>query len=353
MRLCFLCGENTDSPSRAAKNFSTCIWKILFDYLDRPLPLGWVLENDFGRVVGCFCNIPLGYEWNERPLLAAASNSWVVEEEYRSLSIALLMKFLRQKNVHFLLNTTANLEASKIMEAVKSKRMPRTDYGDYLTWILNYPAFVKSVLRMRRWSSAEILRYPIAFCLKSRDILLRRNRKPPLGASVVERRDLDEQFDVFWSELRKQRDTLLAVRSVEALNWHFKFALREGNIKIFIAKQQNKMRGYAVILRSDRKDIDLHRYRIADMQIFPPSSRIATELLAAALNYAWRRQGSIFEIIGQNTCKRRGSNPSALIGVRPFAGLSGIKRSISRPRCKSTIPIPGTLPFSMEIRHYN
>src|ERR1044071_1981989 len=50
-------------------------------------PIGWVLENDKGEIVGSIGNIPLTYHFRRRELRAAAPCSWVVDPPYRGYSM--------------------------------------------------------------------------------------------------------------------------------------------------------------------------------------------------------------------------------------------------------------------------
>src|SRR5438132_14391809 len=55
-------------------------------------PMGWVLENPTGEVVGFGGNVPVGYEFNRHRISAAVAHSWVVANEYRKYSMLLASK---------------------------------------------------------------------------------------------------------------------------------------------------------------------------------------------------------------------------------------------------------------------
>src|ERR1044071_962876 len=87
-------------------------------------PIGWVVEDGQGRVVGSFENIPLSYEFQGARLIAASGRAWVVDALYRSYSALLLDEFLRQPNADLYLNTTANAEAYNDFLAFQASRVP-------------------------------------------------------------------------------------------------------------------------------------------------------------------------------------------------------------------------------------
>src|SRR4029077_215146 len=61
-------------------------------------------------------------------------------------------------------------------------------------------------------------------------------------------------------------DLLLAVRSQETLQWHFRPALAQGNAWILAACQGGHLVSYAVFDRQDSPHLALKRLRVADFQ---------------------------------------------------------------------------------------
>ena len=58
--------------------------------------IGWVLEDDAGRIVASIENIPLAYEFQGARVLAASGRGWVADKEYRSGSLLLLEHVISQ-----------------------------------------------------------------------------------------------------------------------------------------------------------------------------------------------------------------------------------------------------------------
>src|SRR5437763_15758269 len=71
-------GRNGLLPKPAAE------WQHL--WLDNPAyralrgqwPIGWILEDQYGKIVGSFGNIPLLFEFRGRQLIATSGRAWVV-----------------------------------------------------------------------------------------------------------------------------------------------------------------------------------------------------------------------------------------------------------------------------------
>jgi hypothetical protein len=63
------------------------------------VPMGWVLEDGEGAIVGYLGNIPLDYEFEGKRLLVATTRAWVVDTPYRSYSPLLLATYFQQSNV--------------------------------------------------------------------------------------------------------------------------------------------------------------------------------------------------------------------------------------------------------------
>src|SRR5881296_2023058 len=62
-------------------------------------PIGWVLEAESGAIVGSVGNIPLAYRFLGRELRATTSCAWVVDASYRSYSMMIMSRLIRQKGI--------------------------------------------------------------------------------------------------------------------------------------------------------------------------------------------------------------------------------------------------------------
>ncbi|MGD0652991.1 MAG: hypothetical protein ABSA16_01480 [Thermoguttaceae bacterium] len=276
-----------------------------FSPADSHVPMGWVLENDKGKIVGIYGNLPLAYEWNGQRLLAGVSHSWAVNPEYRQASLLLVSEYLQQKNVDLLINSSANKDTARIFEMMKAHRLPTPYYDEVLTWIVNYPECIVAALRYKRAGVLKLLGYPLGLGLKTMDFLLRRNRFGRVPACVRQIDDFDERFDVFWAHLCQDQNILTAVRNREAMAWHFKFILREKGALILILEDQGRMAGYIILLRQYIKKLGLVRYRVADLKVLGQNAEYVEMLMKATLQKAREHNIDLVEVVGLRPFKRK------------------------------------------------
>jgi len=266
-------------------------------------PIGWVLEDQNGQIVGSFGNIPLLLEFRGHPLIATSGRSWVVDPKYRGYAILLLNYFLEQKNVDLYLNATANAEAAAAFSTFQASRVPVGKWDESLFWITDYRGFVQSSLLRKSAPMASIASYPASVALSMVDKLIGRNRREtPSLLNICVADEFDDRFDAFWQRLRKSTRRLLTVRSCEVLNWHFSYALRRKELFILTANANGSLDGYAVFGRQDNHRLGLKRMRLVDFQCI---SEDAPAILHLMLTSALRR------------CVEDGIHMLELTGLRP------------------------------------
>jgi hypothetical protein len=271
------------------------------DIKDR-FPMGWVLENHGGKISGYLGNIPLNYELEGKRILAAATRAWVVDTACRPYSPLLLGTFFQQRNVDLFLNTTVSSEAAAAYSIFKGIRMPVGAWDRSLYWITHHQGFTESFLRTKGVAMAEPLSYPLSVGIFLRDQARKsrfKGHRTPV--TVLPCAAFDDRFETFWLSLKKKKSNLLlAVRSREALEWHFTFALQQNAAWIYIVEGSPGLAAYSVFLRQDNLETGLKRVRLADFQC--PDQDRAPELLTAMLQAAIDRcrQESIhmLEVIG-------------------------------------------------------
>src|SRR5712664_4553395 len=78
----------------------------LYRELKTGWPIGWVLEDEDGKIVGSMGNIPFLYELDGKRILVASGRSWVADLAYRSASLLLLDSLIEQRHVDLYLNNT-------------------------------------------------------------------------------------------------------------------------------------------------------------------------------------------------------------------------------------------------------
>src|SRR6266516_5420919 len=96
----------------------------LYRELKTDWPIGWVLEDQDGKIVGSVGNIPFLYELDGRRILVASGFSWVADAEYRSASLLLMDSLIRQTYRWLYLNTMVNKNAVGAVNTLGCTRMP-------------------------------------------------------------------------------------------------------------------------------------------------------------------------------------------------------------------------------------
>ena len=245
-------------------------------------PIGWVAERPDQEIVGYVGNIPLSFEFRGRTILASSFFSLSVDSRYRGYAGFLIRRAFNYKVPELLVGTTVNPAASKILNGLRAARVPAGDWGQARFWITNYHGFVSGLLKHKGWP--KLLSYPgsALLSLKDRfnkaDSWMERNRRE-VGISS----NFDERFEPFWDELRRARpERLLATRSREVLEWHFKYALAQKKVWIVTLGDNSRLAAYALFRRRDAPEYGLKRMQLVDFQALNDDP----QALAAALAWA-------------------------------------------------------------------
>ena len=269
-------------------------------------PMGWVLENDNGRIVGNLWNILMIYKFKDKKLTAAIASSWTVDKSYRAYSIPLHENFFIQKNVDIFIATTVNYTAGRVLEGVfKAKKIPFNSSNQILFWITNYHNFVKSFM-MKKNIPLKILSYPISLGLKILDRIrnnrrIRRNRK----IKIKEYHCFDQKFDVFWENLKnKNRGRLLCIRNREWLEWHYNDYKYTNKLSIFCVEKKGEITAYGILRRADKPKINLTRMKLVDLQTIDNSEIAIEEIIKSCIRKCKLEKISVFEVVGFNKEKR-------------------------------------------------
>src|SRR6266446_6631216 len=174
----------------------------LYRELKTDWPIGWVIEDQDGKIVGSMGNIPFLYELDGRRILVASGHSWVADLEYRSASLLLLHNLIRQRHVDLYLNNTVGNSSVAAVTTLGCSRMPVGIWDEVAYWITNYRGFFERIVAMKKDRLA----------------------KTSVREGEVEVKpctDFDDRFDSFWEDVkRNNRHLLLAVRTREVLEWH-------------------------------------------------------------------------------------------------------------------------------------
>lgn len=266
------------------------------------LPIGWVLEDHRNQVVGSLGSVPFGFELDGRPLVAGTSSGWVVDERYRGYAPLLLDQFLAQPGVDLHLCVSPNGQAEPAV-ALQCDRVPVGVWNRAAFWITDYRGFALSVLTKRKVRFRALLRYPLATVLTCVDAL----RRDALHAALRGRAAydvstctaFDDRFDEFWEGVRAaNQHRLLASRTREVLEWHFRHPLASGTAWVCTVSDAGRLVAYAVFCRKDVALIGLRRVRLLDYQSLDGDTEPLLFMLADTLERCRREGMAVLESIG-------------------------------------------------------
>lgn len=268
-------------------------------------PIGWVLETEDKRIVGYIGNLPRWYELEAQKIIAAATHAWVVESSYRSYSPLLLDRYFSQKNVDLYLGTSVNSLSSKALTAFNLPRVPVGAWDRSAYWITDCRGFATSWVTLKALPLARPLSYALSAALVVKNLSARRvlngNRN---GFDIDFCSNFDDRFDSFWDALKRESwHVLLALRSREVLEWHFKFAMLQKKLWVLTTTNGSGLSSYSIFCRQDNPRIGLKRMRLIDFQVLDGDGAVLLPMLSKALK----------------KCREEGIHMLECIGFRPEA----------------------------------
>jgi hypothetical protein len=261
------------------------LWRAspLWPHVAKRWPIGWVLENSSGEIVGCLCNIPLQYHFQGERLTAASGRGWVVAPEYRGFALWLLDERFNQPWVDVFVDTTIGPMA---LEAFRefSNPIPAGDWETIVYCVTGYRVFATRALQKLNVPIAQAMAPAAGALLHLRDAIFGADLPEAHSSYDVDATDrFDSRFDCFWDELLRQNpDTLLAARDSPTLSWHFSVPMREDRLWIFTASRSRQLRAYCVFKRQAGVR-EVPRVRLVDYQTIHRDVDLLPDLLRPAL----------------------------------------------------------------------
>lgn len=245
--------------------------------------IGWVIEDENKQIVGSVGNIPLLYEFQGRRILAVTGRGLVAKPAYRSTSLLLLDRLINQPGVELFLTNAITPASAAAFGAFECVRVPVGQWDQSAFWITHYPGFFGSLLAMKNLPWAGPLSYPLSAVALLKDRLT----KEALSEGDVEVQacpGFDDRFDDFWRDRKRNSPHLiLAVRSREVLEWHFKYSLLKNRLWIAAVADGPRLAGYAIFDRRDNPNFGLKRVRLVDFQSLDGTNALLGPLLSWAL----------------------------------------------------------------------
>lgn len=248
-------------------------------------PIGWIMENAAGRVVGSLYNVPSLYSFRGADLICANGRGWVVDANYRAFALALMGEYFGQTQCDVFINTTVGPTAAPLISTL-SDPIPHGDFTRTAYFATRYVELAAKKLRRLKVPGAALAAHPVAALLRLKDAWRLRPLRQAARSIVVEAATtFDARFDAFWQEyVQENPHKLLAARDSRAMTWHYAASLRRGDLWIYTASRAGLLRGYAVFKVQD-PGLGVSRMRMVDYQTLDPQD----DLLPGFLDVALRR----------------------------------------------------------------
>lgn len=262
-------------------------------------PIGWLAEHD-GEIVGFLGNIPISYSFKGREIVSACTYLMSVDLPFRGYAVRLIQRLFRwaNTNLEFHFCTTANEHSAKLSERLKVPRVPVGDWSNSSFWIANHREFLEAVLERKGWP--KLLAYPGSAALVLREMVLKPRRAMGQPSELSFCSNFDERFDVFWKELQEEYpNRLLATRSREVLDWHFKQALAGDRVWILTLNEgSSRILAYAIFCRIDNPQIHLKRMCLIDFQSLNGDHEVLVPMLSRGLRRCEEQRIHMLEAFG-------------------------------------------------------
>ncbi|HEX3869617.1 MAG TPA: hypothetical protein VHV77_04190 [Pirellulales bacterium] len=310
----------------------------LWPRLGNDWPIGWVLEDPTGRVVGSLINVPSAYRFRGEELICANGRAWNVAPDYRGFALFLFEEYFDRPRADLFINTTVNAIAEPAIRTL-SDRVPIGDFQTVSYWVTGYRGFARKALRKLRVPGADLLAWPAGAALGLKDIVCCKSfPSAPRSVAVEAIEGFDSRFDAFWNELVEQNpDKLLGVRDAQTLAWHFAAPLRHDRLWIFTASRHNLLRAYCIVKWEEHRG-GLNRMRIVDYQTVDREVDLLPALLRPALDRCSSNGFHILEHLGRGLPKMRSLEDYVPYRMRLTSWLyyyraaeKGLATELSRP----------------------
>jgi hypothetical protein len=259
-------------------------------WLDNPIwqermsgsPVGMVGVTASGEIVGYLAIIALKYVFAGQETVVFTTGGLAIDPPYRGKAIFLIKRALRAVKSPFVIVTSAKPSVSRILDHIMT-RVPTGDWDYSRFWITNYSGFLGSVLKTK--SLPEFLSYAGAPALWARDRLLKSHSWASRNGGPVEFLGaFDERFDKFWEELQRDHPRrLMATRSRQVLDWHFKYALLDKRMWILAVAEKSRILAYGIFHRQDNLQFGLTRMRLVDFQALNGKDELVVPILSQGL----------------------------------------------------------------------
>ena len=255
--------------------------------LNNDWTIGWKIVDE-DKIVGACLNIPFIFELNNKQILAAVCNNYVIDKKYRTYSLKLRHLFLNQKNIELFITNSANKNVEKIMEAFKAKKINQFDYQNRLLFISNktrvfYNYLIKLVLNKKNFHK-DSLPNNIKGNFKKDDLFF----------------IIKESFDDDFIKIEKQLNTseLRSSKKLEWLQYKYNQYIKKKDLIIIKIFKNNEFVGYFLIVKAIEKNYNFKKLTIAEIIVLNDDEEILNETIKFCKNLTKKYNFDLIDVIG-------------------------------------------------------
>jgi len=262
-------------------------------------PAGWVLENECGSIVGALENVPCLYRLGGRTYVCAFGRGWAVESAYRVYALQLIASQMRQPNLDLMITTTAGSRTRDLLTRSGWSHAPVGRWDRSAVWVTNYAETARSCLVKTPRFVSSVAGPILSATLRWKGASSWRSERSQGRWKLEWCPDFDERFDGFWKELEEQNSyRMLAVRSAQTLQWHFKYALQQNRLAILSASEEGRLIAYAVFERRAVPSLGVERALLIDYQTLAADRELVAAMIGVAVDRYREERVPIMENVG-------------------------------------------------------
>jgi len=270
------------------------LWSNPYFKKNKNWAIGWAATNK-NRIVGHIGNTPRVYlTRNNKKIICSNINSWVVDKDYRYLSVLLLKKVLDFKKSHFRISTTTSTSAAEIFKKFDINEVIYPKIKKNFLIIFNFKKILNIYAKTKNpiiSSSVKLFNPLIIKAFKKRTNLW---EKKEASLNIVQLKNFAKSYDLFWKKYFKQnQNKLILNRSSIWQKWLLKESIKKGNTLVFCCQRKNTILGYSIIKIISKKK---YKYaRLIDLVTLNDDKKIINELILKNLYMAKKLKCDFFE----------------------------------------------------------
>jgi len=211
-------------------------------------PLGWLLRNSSGELVGCMCCAPQKFCMGQSTFTLLMANSFYVDDRFRGAGTSIFLKYLQMGRRYPLFVSSANPTVAAMWQKLGGYRLGNSDHE--ALGILRWPPMLAESV-YRGTGSGWLARFTSAIASP----FFRVRRQLPVGNLEGELLPLKNAEDAADICAQHHSDKITNCREAPFLNWRyfshtspqtrlFRFNTGDGEKKQFMIAVRLQNRGY-------------------------------------------------------------------------------------------------------------